>query len=104
MQAAQLDKGDYAAKIIVAQDLIKTDGTLDNARKALSAADSALSEGAKDRCDWCALAHRVRGESLELLGQLPEALEAFEQALLMNPKVGVQRRVTVLRKKLSVRQ
>ncbi|MBS0343205.1 MAG: tetratricopeptide repeat protein [Proteobacteria bacterium] len=99
-QAARLDKGDYATKIMSARDLLKTDSTADNARKALSTADAALAEGAKDAPDWSSIAHRVRGEAYELLGQLPEALEAFERALSLNPKVGVQKRAVALRKKL----
>ncbi|MBP0714336.1 tetratricopeptide repeat protein [Burkholderia sola] len=100
-QAARLDKGDYATKIMSARDLLKTDATPDNARRALSTADAALAEGAKDTPDWASTAHRVRGEAYELLGQLPEALEAFDQALSLNPKVGVQKRAVALRKKLG---
>lgn len=100
-QAARLDKGDYATKIMSARDLLKTDATPDNARKALSTADAALAEGARDRPDWAAIAHRVRGEAYELLGQSREALEAFDQALSLDPKIGVQKRATALRKKLG---
>ncbi|MBL5864354.1 tetratricopeptide repeat protein [Serratia fonticola] len=100
-QAAQLDKGDYSTKLMAARDLLKSNATADSANKALSIADAALTEGAKDRPDWCAIAHRVRGESYELLGQLPEAVKAFEQALALNPKIGVQKRVVALRKKLG---
>lgn len=103
LQIARLDKGDYATKIMAAQDLLKTNSTEVNAHKALSVANEALSQGANERHDWGALAHRVRGESFELLGQFSEALEAYEQALLMNPKVGVQRKATTLRRKLSVK-
>ncbi len=100
-QAARLDTGDYSTKLMVARDLLKTNATPDDARKALSTADAALAEGAKDRPDWGAIAHRVRGESYELLGQLPEALAAFDKALSLNPKVGVQKRAVALRKKLG---
>lgn len=101
--AAQLDKGDYTTKILAAQKLLKKNTTEEHARKALSVADAALSQGARERYDWGAQAHRVRGESFELLGELSDALEAYEQALSMNPKVGVQRRATTLRKKLSAK-
>ncbi|SAL09205.1 Tetratricopeptide repeat protein [Caballeronia sordidicola] len=100
-QAARLDKGDYSTKLMAARDLLKTAATQDDARKALSTADAALVEGAKDRPDWGAIAHRVRGESYELLGQLPEALAAFDKALSLNPKVGVQKRAVALHKKLG---
>ncbi|MCY1700886.1 tetratricopeptide repeat protein [Lelliottia sp. SL45] len=104
LQVARLDKGDYTTKIMAAQELLKTDPTDESARKARSVADAALAQGALERYDWGALAHRVRGESFELLGQLSDALEAYEQALAMNPKVGVQRRATTLRKKLSAKE
>lgn len=100
-QAAQLDKGDYNTKLMAARDLLKTDATPDNSRKALSTANAALAEGARDRPDWAAVAHRVRGEAYDLLGQLPEALAAYEQALSLNPKIGVQRRAAALRKKMG---
>ncbi|EKN6001693.1 tetratricopeptide repeat protein [Yersinia enterocolitica] len=100
-KTAQLSKGDYSTKLMAARDLLKSTPTLDSANKALNAADIALAEGAKDRPDWSAVAHRVRGESYELLGQLPEALKAFEEALALNPKVGVQKRVAKIRKKLG---
>lgn len=102
-QAAQLEKGDYATKLMAARDLLKTAATLDNARKTLSTADSALAGGAKDRPDWSSVAHRVRGESYEVLGQLPEALAAYEMALSLNPKVGVQKRAVALRKQIGAR-
>ena len=104
LQIAQLDKGDYTTKIMAAQELLKTDTTEESARKALSVADTALTQGARERYDWGALAHRIRGESFESLGQLSDALEAYEQALAMNPKVGVLRRATTLRKKLSAKK
>ena len=62
-----------------------------------------MADGAKDRPDWGAIAHRVRGESFEVLGELSEALQAFELALSLNPKVGLQKRAVALRKKLRPR-
>lgn len=101
-QAARLEQGDYVTKIMSACDLLKTSATPDNARKALRSTDAALAEGAKDRSDWAATAHRVRGEAYELLGQSREALEAFDQALSLDPKIGVKKRATALRKRLGV--
>lgn len=48
-QAAQLERGDYGTRLMAARDLLKTAATPDNARKALNAADTALTDGAKDR-------------------------------------------------------
>lgn len=100
-QDARLGIGHYVAKISAARDLLQTTPTADNAIIALFAADEALQEGAEDRADWGALAHRIRGESYELLGQLPEAMAAFEQALRLNPKVDTQNSASSLRKKLD---
>lgn len=104
LQLAQLDKGDYTIKLMAAQELLKTDTTEESARKALSVADAALKQGAGGRYDWGALAHRIRGDSFEFLGLLSDALEAYEQALAMNPKVGVLRRAATLRKKLYAKK
>lgn len=104
LQIAQLGKGDYTTKLMAAQELLKTDTTEESARNALSVADAALKQGVGGQYGWGALAHRIRGESFELLGQLSDALEAYEQALAMNPKVGVLRRAATLRKKLSAKK
>ena len=90
--------------IAARQELLKTVPAEESARKARSVADAALAQGALERYDRGALAHRVRGESFELPGQLSDALEAYEQALAMNPKEGVLRRATTLRKKLSAKK
>lgn len=100
-QSARLTSGDYTMRISAARDLLKEGATPENAKKALTAVDAALAGGAKDKPDWGSIAHRVRGESYELLGKIPEALSAYEQALSLNPKIGVQKRVTNLRKTLS---
>jgi hypothetical protein len=100
-QDARLGIGHYVAKISAARELLQTTPTADNAIIALFAADEALQEGAEDRADWGALAHHIRGESYELLGQLPEAMAAFEQALRLNPKADTQNSASSLRKKLD---
>lgn len=100
-QSARLTSADYTMRISAARDLLKESATPENAKKALAAADAALAEGANDKPDWGSIAHRVRGESYELLGQMPEALAAYEQALSLNPKVGVLKRISGLRKTIA---
>lgn len=85
-QDARLRIGHYVAKISAARELLQNTPTPDNAVLALFAADEALLEGAGERADWGELAHRIRGQSYELLGQFSEAQEAFEQAMRLNPK------------------
>lgn len=100
-QSARLTSGDYAMRISAARDLLKEGATPENAKRALTAVDAALAEGAKDRPDWGSIGYRVRGESYELLDQKAKALAAYEKALSLNPKVGVQKRITSLRKTLG---
>ncbi|HEY4317155.1 MAG TPA: tetratricopeptide repeat protein [Herbaspirillum sp.] len=97
----KLDKGDYSMKVMTAQGLLKNDSSQESAIVALAAAEVALVQGAKDRDDWASLAHRVRGEALERLERLPEALDAYDSALTLNPKIGVLKRAKVLRGKLG---
>lgn len=49
-----------------------------------------------------AFALRLQGEVFEAEGALEKALESYTQAMAINPKIGVKRRVDSLRKKLGV--
>jgi len=97
---AQLSSSDYSIKLLCARDLIEKEADMEIATKTLQAAESALHEGAQDHSDWCAVAYRVKGESLEVLGRQAEAFAAYEEALRHNPKIGVKRKADNLRKKL----
>ncbi len=98
---AKLRNGDCAQRIWTVQALLADAGTVENARLAIRTADKALVDGVADMSDWAAAAHRLRGESFELLGEPANALAAFDQALALNPKIGVRKRATALRKKLG---
>lgn len=99
--AAKLERGDFSTKLIAARELMEDQPGQAGAEAALRAADAALQEGAQDRQDWAAVAHRVRGEACEFLGRDAEALVAYEQALALDDKIGVKRRAAALRKRLS---
>lgn len=58
--------------------------------------------GGDDREDWAVVAHRTRGEALEILGRYREAVDAYEKALALDDKAGVKRRVAALRKRLQM--
>lgn len=65
---------------------------LDRIRQGLRVAQSPAS-------GWSAArAHRLEGELMERLGKPGEALTAYEQALLIDPQVGVAKRATALRR------
>ncbi|MFZ6642399.1 tetratricopeptide repeat protein [Undibacterium sp. TC4M20W] len=98
---ARLTKGDFTSKLFAAQELLQLDSTEEGAQKALCAADEALVDQTCDHPHWRAIAYRVRGECFELLGQPAQALVSYEHALNLNPKVGVKKRMTSLRKSSS---
>ena len=98
---AELERGDFSTKLCAARRLIEDQPDQAGAEVALRAADAALQEGAQDRQDWAAVAHRVRGEACEFLGRDAEALVAYEQALALDDKIGIKRRAAALRKRLA---
>jgi hypothetical protein len=98
---ARLEKGDYSLKILAARELLDSSVDKENARIVLDVLESAISEGSDVRSDWCATAHRIRGEAFEILSDPANALSAYETAMSLNPKIGVKRRLTALKKQLS---
>lgn len=99
-QTSRLEKGDYSEALLAAQELLKVAHSTENAVIAQAAAERALAEGASTQPAWEAIGHRVRAESLEIQGKLAEAVQAYDEALRINPKIGVKRKVDSLRKTL----
>lgn len=99
---ARLFKGPPEMRIVGAKEEMKADPTnLDLAEELLTSLDEALKELDRARVDYLAIGLRVKGEALELLGRTAEAVNAYEEALTANPKVGVATRVAKLNKKLG---
>lgn len=92
---ARLNKGDTGSRILAAQELLASNPSQADAEKILKVTDEVLALGAND---WSAKAHRVRGETFEVLGQTSEAILAYETALSLNPKIGVKKKLTALQK------
>ena len=100
-QDARLTRGDYATKAMAAQQLLKTDSSVEAAKRALVAADASISSGGAEDRSWGAIAYRAKGEALEVLNDLRGALAAYEEALARNPKIGVRNRLASLKKALK---
>lgn len=98
---ARLTKRSSEYRIGAARDLLDGNASPENAKRAVEVIDRALAEGVPEGSSWAAVAHRARGEALEILGDPGAALAAYEKALALNPKIGAQRRATALRKKLA---
>lgn len=97
--AARLERGGFSTQIFAVDELLATDSSPQAAECALKALEAALQSGAQERDDYAAHAHRSQGEALERLGRLHEALAAYDRALVRNPKAGVKRKASSLRKK-----
>ncbi|MEB0222895.1 tetratricopeptide repeat protein [Pseudomonas sp. 10S4] len=61
----------------------------------------ARSLGADANPAWKPNALKVQGLAHETLGQLREAIHIYEQALALNPKIGVKRRLDILKKRVG---
>lgn len=64
----------------------------------LSILDSALAGNLCEYHDYRALAYRLRGEILEATNSPDDARAAYKEALSLNPKIGVKRRLENLEK------
>ncbi|WP_157817637.1 tetratricopeptide repeat protein [Candidatus Thiodictyon syntrophicum] len=69
----------------------------------LSMINKALEAGLSDYPDYRALAYRFRGEIQELLGAVEHAISAYQEALKVDPKVGVKQKLKKLEKQLKQR-
>jgi len=99
---ARLVKGPPEMRIYSAKDELKADPTNRAlAEELLPSLDAALKELDRARIDYLATGLRAKGEILELLGRTAEAVSAYEEALIADPKVGIAKRVAKLKKKLE---
>lgn len=100
LDQANLDSFDYS-RIIRAAEKILGEPHLSNERAAetLEAVIRAKSLGADSNTAWKPNALKVQGLAHEILGQTHEAIEVYEEAITLNPKIGVKRRLDALKKK-----
>ncbi|MGH8777583.1 tetratricopeptide repeat protein [Paraburkholderia sp.] len=98
----RLTKGDPWTRIRAAGELVQTDGSdkvLERAFGVVAATISAFQLGQDDR--WLAGGYRLKGELLEKVQRLDEAMEAYRAALAINPKIGVKKKLADLEKAVS---
>jgi hypothetical protein len=97
-QEAQLAKGDCGSVLALAERLIK------NANgKPSSELSERLVKGIDRVMDGRALAWamKLRGMCIDAQGNMQEALDCYQKALALDPKVGVKRRAEQIRKNLG---
>ncbi|MNR53406.1 hypothetical protein D3C85_1734180 [compost metagenome] len=61
----------------------------------------ARSLGADANLAWRPNALKVQGLAHEALGEQRDAIQIYEEAIALNPKIGVKRRLDALKKKIS---
>ncbi|WP_368491719.1 tetratricopeptide repeat protein [Pseudomonas sp. Hg5Tf] len=90
-------------RIILAAEKILGEGDLTDERtqEVLTAVQRARSLGADENPAWKPTALKVQGLAHEQLGQYSEAVQVYEQALALNPKIGVKRRLASVSKRIK---
>lgn len=68
------------------------------AKRLLSSVERGLAHKNSQDDSSQAFGLRLRGELLESMGELDRALESYDKALALNPKIGIKRRADLLRK------
>ncbi|MNG10613.1 hypothetical protein D3C84_940920 [compost metagenome] len=63
----------------------------------------ARSLGADANLAWKPNALKVQGFAHEVLDELREAIQTYEEAIVLNPKIGVKRRLDALKKRGAAR-
>ena len=96
---AKLNSSRYD-RIILAAEKILGEGDLTDERtlEVLTAVQRARTLGADENPAWRPTALKVQGLAHEQLGQHPEAARVYEEALALNPKIGVKRRLALVSK------
>lgn len=99
-EAARLHCDRYEVVLSAAENIVKSPDLTDElANEALEASTRAFSLGAEKDQGWKAIALKIQGLAHEHLHNDEAAIAAFDEALRINPKIGVKRKADSLRKK-----
>ena len=100
LEQAILQRGDYSSTITTAERILQhSEPSIERVRETLAAVLRARKHGADQDSGWKAAALKVQGMAYEALSEIPNAIAAYEQALAINPKIGVKRRLASLQKR-----
>lgn len=99
LEQAILEKGDYSICLLTVERALKEEGASQNRiHRLLAAVRRVRSSGADDDPRWKPLAMKLQGIAHELLGEPDAAIHVYTQALALDPKIGVKRRLAALQK------
>src|SRR5207253_1706376 len=101
LDKANLNSSDYSRIIRAAEKMLnEPDISQPRAREALEAVIRARSLGADANPAWTPNALKVQGLAHEVLDELHEAIQVYEEAIVLNPKIGVKRKLDALKKRV----
>jgi hypothetical protein len=104
LDKANLNSSDYSRIIRAAEKILnEPDICQSRAREALEAVIRARSLGADSNPAWTPNALKVQGLAHEVLDERHEAIQVYEEAFVLNPKIGVKRRLDALKKAVAGR-
>lgn len=104
LDKANLGSSDYSRVIPAAEKILDEPGLSEaSAREALNAVIRARSLGADANPAWRPNALKVQGFAHEALDEPYEAIKVYEEAIVLNPKIGVKRRLDALKKRVAGR-
>ena len=99
---ANLNSSHYDRIILAAEKILgEVDLTDERIQEVLIAVQRARTLGADENPAWRPTALKVQGLAHEQLGQYPEAVLVYEEALALNPKNGVKRRLALVSKRIK---
>ncbi len=105
LDKANLKSSDYSRIIGAAEKILnEPDISQSLAREALEAVIRARSLGADSNPAWTPNALKVQGLAHEVLDELHEAIQVYEEAIVLNPKIGVKRKLDALKKRVVGRE
>lgn len=99
---AKLESSRYEFAIPAAEQILKSpELTHEQAKEALNIVAQARRNGADQVDAWRARSLKLQGLAHEALGDFREAIAAFDEALELDPKIGVKRKRDSLLKRLG---
>jgi len=99
LQEATLRHGEYSGVFMTAEHILKSQPSLERMREVLMAIERAFEAGGNRDPGWKATGLKLKGIAHEGLGEDDAAIVAYEEALALNQKIGVKRRLTFLLKR-----
>lgn len=99
---ARLNSTEYNIAILACDEIMKEDNvSVEVAQSVFDSASKALAKGGVNDSSYKPIAYKSMGLAQLVMGNEKEALKNFDEAMKLNPKIGLKRKADSLRKKLT---